>query len=260
MLRFRILALLLTTAVPVIAQRDSAAPPRPPVKFLRLLQLYDPDTQEPVAGVQVLDKVTGNSMTTSATGHIALVPEFVKATGALLEFRKLGYAPLGPILVDPLSDTTLLIPLRKAVVGLPTVVTTDRYNLDLDDGSRGGFDRRCAVHNVSCLGDSTLAANPSRSITEELQLAKAGVVRKCGSSARQTSCSVSIDGCTPRIVIDGFDAPLGMRSWAEIDRNLSPAQIEGIEIYLPGMVPMRYFQAAGNGRPSCAVLIWTKLR
>jgi hypothetical protein len=258
MRRLSALASLLLSALPLLAQRDSTRPP--PQAFRRLLELYDPDTQEPIPGVQVLDKLTGNSMTTSATGHVALVPQFVKATGALLEFRKVGYAPLGPILVDPLSDTTLLVPLRKAAVGLPAVVSTDRYNLDLDDGNRGGFDRRCAVHNVSCLRDSTLAANPSRLVSEELQLAKAGVARKCSPSPRRTTCSVSIDECTPRIVIDGFDAPLGMRTWPEIDRNLSPAQIEGIEIYPPGMVPMRYFQANGNGRPSCAVLIWTKVR
>jgi hypothetical protein len=153
---------------------------------------------------------------------------------------------------------TLLVPLRKAATTLPTVVTTDRYNLDLDDGSRGGFERRCAVHNVACLRDSTLAANPSRVISEELQLSKADVVRTCTSSPRRTSCSISIDRCIPRIVIDGFDAPLGMRTWAEIDRNLSPGQVEGVEIYPPGMVPMRYYQAGGNGA-TCAVLIWTKV-
>ena len=256
MLLSRASLLLLLSAWPLVAQRDSA---RPPAKFVRLLEVYDPDTQEPIAGVQVLDKLTGNTMTTSATGHVALVPEFVKATGALLEFRKVGFAPLGPILVDPLSDTTLLVPLRKAVTTLPAVVSTDRYNLDLDDGSRGGFERRCAVHNVSCLRDSTLAANPSRVVSEELQLGKAGVVRQCVSNPRRTTCSVSIDGCIPRILIDGFDAPIGMRTWAEIDRSLSPAQLEGIEIYPPGMVPMRYFQGVGNGRPPCAVLIWTKV-
>src|SRR5215831_1747138 len=254
MRRLRVVVLLAVGAWPLLAQRDSTA--RPPVKFLRLLELYDPDTQEPLAGVQVRDKVTGNAMTSSASGHVVLVPEFVKPTGALLEFRKVGYAPLGPILVDPLSDTTLLVPLRKAATPLPTVVTTDRYNLDLDDGSRGGFERRCAVHNVGCVRDSTLAANPSRVLSDELQLAHTGVVRKCDSTLRRTTCSISIDRCTPRIVIDGFDAPLGMRTWAEIDRSLAPLQVEGIEVYPPGMVPMRYFRGAGG--PTCAVLIWTK--
>ena len=256
-MRYLRAALLLILGVrPLVAQRDSTA--RAPVKFVRLLELYDPETQEPLAGVRVLDKVTGNSMTSSASGHVALVPEFVKPTGALLEFRKMGYAPFGPILVDPLSDTTLLVPLRKAAAELPAVVTTDRYTLDLDDGSRGGFERRCAVHNVGCLRDSTLAANPSRVLSEELQLAKAGVVRTCSSSPRRTTCSISIDRCIPRIVIDGFDAPLGMRTWAEIDRSLAPLQVEGIEVYPPGMVPMRYFRGDGSG-PTCAVLIWTKV-
>jgi len=121
------------------------------LSFRRLIPVYDTATQTGIAGAKVFDRLTRDSMPTSASGHVALVPGFVNASGALLEISKEGYTTAGPILVDPTVDAVVEVPMSKLVTRplatmLPSVITTAKFNLGEDRGGWSTFDdrrRRC---------------------------------------------------------------------------------------------------------------------
>jgi len=110
------LALLILVVAPTLGAQDS-------VHFRRLIGVFDGDTQLPIVDAEVKDRLTGNSMRTSKTGHVALVPGFVRSTGAWLEIR----------------------------------------NLSADAGRRGGFEVRCQSKLVSCVRDSVFTRIPRKS-------------------------------------------------------------------------------------------------
>lgn len=117
--------LVVSAVVSAGAQSPTPAIGEKPARFGRAALVYDANTQEPVFGAEVTDLVTKNSVKTdTVAGGFVLVPEFVKASGAVLMVRKLGYSPTGPLAVDPLvKDTVLLIPMTRAVTELPAVVS-----------------------------------------------------------------------------------------------------------------------------------------
>jgi hypothetical protein len=238
-----------------IALRAQTAP-----TFRRLVGVYDAETQLPIVGAEVKDRLTGNSMQTSETGHVALVPGFVRSTGALLEIRKVGYAPLGPLVLDPTIDTTVIVVMHHVAV-LPTVTSTEHFNITADAGRRGGFEARCQSKLVSCVNDSTFAANPSKKLLDFL--AQTGDIRvRCGGS-RSGGCDAKLRGptggeCQPYYFVNGFRyTPTGRGPVIEqIGSDYPTVNLEGAEVYQSDQPrPLRF----EGGIPPCgAIVLWTK--
>lgn len=250
------------------------------VHFTRLIQVYDPETQAGIAGAVVRDRITGNSVKTSSTGHVALVPGFVKAGGALLEIRMVGYEPVGPFFVDPTSDTTVLVPMSKVVASLPAMVTTDRYRIDTDRGEWAGFEQRCSVRHAACFNESDLSAHPSAKLYDFLVKAD-GIVPQCSvsqvkiarispTSSAQTdkenilpsNCLAKMHKaagpglCTPTYFVDGHEwSPLGGYAQNQLEGPFGPTQIKGIEVYESQKPrPLRFEADALCG----VIVIWTR--
>jgi hypothetical protein len=226
--------------------------------FRRLVGVFDADTQLPIVGAEVKDRLTGNSMQTSETGHVALVPGFVRSTGAFLEIRKVGYAPLGPLVLDPTIDTTVIVVMHHVAV-LPTLTSTEHFNISADAGRRGGFEARCQSKLASCVRDSTFTANPAKKLLDFL--AQTGAVRvKCGGSR---GCEIKLRGptggeCQPYYFVNGFRYTPTSRGPVieQISLDYPTVNLEGAEVYQSDQPrPLRF----EGGTPPCgSIVLWTK--
>ena len=86
-LAVRCIVALLATSVSVHAQDSASKHPRVPAghtpvlqRLIRILDVYDAETEEPVADAEVRDKFTGATARSSRTGNVGLVaPDFVRA-------------------------------------------------------------------------------------------------------------------------------------------------------------------------------------
>jgi hypothetical protein len=148
LLRAALVAVLFVHAGHLPAQdKPKQAPTRPP----RLLYVVDAVTLAPIAGAEVRDLMTRNTMKTSDAGMIGLlVPGFVKATGALIQVRKAGYRSSDQMLVDPMVDTTLVIHLlsdsaAKAKVARQRKDSTVFFVDILDERGEGMTDARVSI-------------------------------------------------------------------------------------------------------------------
>jgi hypothetical protein len=256
--RIGVLSLLLACGAVRIQAQDTTAT-QPPSRFLRVLYVYDSATQAPIVGAKVVDLVTGNSVLSSATGNVGLAPTFVKATGAMLEIRKLGYAPVGPMLVDPLIRTPVGIAMSRAVVQLPTVTTTANYNLNRDAGTRAGYETRCATKLPTCISGDSVANYPSRGLGDFVRFAS-GVRNASGLMTATLGRA-----CMPTFFVDGMlwpSPPLGNPLAGPGAGDPSPfttQNIAGIEVYPDGQPRPLRFQ--GDKLPPCgAIVIWTKVK
>lgn len=237
----------------VSAQDSSAAAP---AHCLRVVYVYDSLTQQPIEDAEIRDLVTGNTVKTSRTGNAGLVPEFVRASGAMLEIRKVGYAPAGPLRVDPLVPTPFAVAMSAAVAQLPTVVTRANFQMSKDAGSRAGFETRCASGQPTCFRGDSISQYPSRGLGEFIRFTptvhdKAGRMWAAGPGL-----------CLPTFYVDGMvwqSPPLPNPLAGPTDTEPSPfnpLNVKGIEVYPSGQVrPPRF----GGGNPSCgAIVICTK--
>jgi hypothetical protein len=257
-----------------VADGDVATP-----KFVRLGIVYDSVTQEVIANAIVRDRNTGNFVRTSASGHFALTPTFVKETGAYLEVMAPGYEKVGPFLVDPTASPMIEAKMVKVATSLPAMVTTEKYRVDRDLGQREGFAMRCRSGHVDCTDEETLVAHPTWTLYDFIKKAE-GVQPWCGDSpvkfaklnpqllqpdpqAKKTpaTCLAKMTPtsgtgrCTPTYFLNGFEwAPLAGESQIDLS-GFSPSQLEGIEVYDSiRSRPMRF-----GGDPFCGVVvIWTK--
>ncbi len=251
-------------------------------RFVRLGIVYNAETQEVIANAVVKDKITGNSVLSSSTGHFALTKDFVKPGGALLEVRAPGFNPVGPFIVDPLVDTLLQVRMIRVATQLAAMVTTEKYRIDLDAGVWDGFNQRCTVAHAACFGEEELAAHPSGRMSDFLNKAE-GIVPVCGKapptrgvglsrspqskepvsrSRRPPTCiakmhsAVGTGLCSPTFFLNGSEwIPFEGIPQDELEVGFSPPDIKGIEVYESQRPrPLRF-----GGSPNCgSVVIWIK--
>lgn len=254
-----------------------------PKKSVRIAFVYDADTQEPIVDAQVTDFLTRNSVKTSVTGNFGLyVPTFVKASGALITVKKVGYRQAGPIPVDPESDSLLMVPMQKVPQELPAVLTTASYRIDRDLGQREGFAARCSVLHTTCLHEDWISGRPAYKLSDFLVNVKAeGIKPVCGSQTRGVSSIIKVRDpskskeprvssqclakmqstgpglCTPTYFVDGqvWSPIRGAEAQDELDQIFGSLDLKGIEIYRAETArPMRF-----QGDPRCGVIvIWTQ--
>jgi hypothetical protein len=176
---------------------------------VRILEVRDAESKELVVGADVTDILTNHTMRTSEDGAIGLfVPQFVREDGAVLRITKLGYRSTGPLIVNPIGDTTIVVLMTRQVAELPTVATTAAYNLNTDPGERSGIAARCAYKTDFCVGTKELMTSPTKSTSEFLKSAP-GVIVKCsqGNADFDTESLGSIMlGPRGRAKVDGSNA------------------------------------------------------
>lgn len=228
---------------------------RPPVDSAatirgRLLGVYDNESGEPIADAVVTDAVTGDHALTSRTGTVSLW--FVKATGSIVQVRKLGYEPWSA-LVDPTEPTPITVTLKR-VTTLAAVVTTARHDMVKDAGDRDGIGVRCENPHVTCTRATELAQLPSRTLGDFV--VKAPGVIGPGIMMHTTTGGV----CKPTYFVDGMvwnrrEPPIGNPNVPPAAGVYATSDVVAIEVYETGVSrPLRF-----SGDPRCgAIVIWTK--
>jgi hypothetical protein len=263
---------------------DSAAIPRTAhdaeAAGMKLLGVYDNTDGHWIAGATIRDTL-GNEAVTSRIGVAALNTLTPIAGYYLLEIRKPGYSPrflrlrndttseiLAALAPNPLGGTLLA----------PTIVTAEN-KLATDDGQWQGFISRCGTGLISCIGRGVLDRRATGNLDNLVDHVD-GIQRVCYRQSKPTFNSTPVQApigptrapgscelmmhpvlgaeCTPNYVVNGFDwAPLGGDAQAELDEFLNSANIDGIEVYLPGHpVPKRFDPEPFS---DCGVIvIWTR--
>jgi hypothetical protein len=223
----------------------------------RIIGVYDAKSGALIEGAEVTDVLSGAHVVTTVTGTAAL--DFIVYRGdlALIEVRKIGYESVQLIVrrTDTKSITQML---DRVVVELPAVVTTEKYRIDLDEGTRAGFERRCGVAHVVCFREDSLAVRATSTIADVLK--RSGLTVRCVGAGTNSGGVRSLPSCTVpgcRWFVDGFwfqpYPRQPYRTCPEREKMLGPTQVSGIEVYQsPGPVPMKYQGA------DCTVVVWTK--
>ena len=175
-------SLTVAASILVLAGVAGAAQTPPPVRepiargaapaaqpSLRLLGVFDEDTGQPLAGVEVSDMLTGTSALTTVTGTVSLA--FLSAGGSLVRVRKVGYAV--QTLAVSQTDTAGITVILKRVAELPAVVTRDsaralsrrrcvgsrkgaRHERRATSSTKRRFARKMAVRSGTSLLDARL--------------------------------------------------------------------------------------------------------
>jgi hypothetical protein len=259
------------------AQSDSTPLSKVPAYRRRLIGIYDDKSGDPVAGVRVLDVLSGTSMVTSKTGSAVLI--FVPEGVRILRVQKVGYEVQTFPLSIIESDTASITLTMHRVIELPAVVTT----ADSAAGVTGPVSRRLQAFDARrrsgtggyFVTEATLRRGDGKSLASVLtaQLPGLALDRRSGSKTMVVQSPRCMDGTKsgpPAVYIDGVafteDAAEVRRMRNRGDAGLPPIDIQrftvedlaGVEWYpdnalLPPDVPH------DNARCG-ALLLWTRDR
>jgi hypothetical protein len=247
----------LILAAPARAQDTRRPGTVPRVRPGRLLGVFDYDTWEPIEGARVLDLLTGWSAVTTSTGTLSLF--FVDTAGSFLQVAKLGYATQRFVVGSSTVDTAgITIMLKAYAQMLPTVVTHGTRGRGPADTvqllERSGFyDRRqtsgapySAFVTSEKIAKLSLLGDVSRFNGRQLCMTNLYVN---GIKVEPPSLRSPMPGSGAMVVVA---APL--RNY--LDALVTPAEVLGVEMYLPVDVPARF---KPGGVAGCgATLVWTK--
>jgi hypothetical protein len=251
------------------ARSDSAArvliaprPPLAPAYRNRIVGVWDAQTFQPLAGVEVNDLLTGTWALTSGTGNASLV--FLPEGVSLVRIRKLGFeSQTIPVSVSPEDSSPITILLSRMTALGPVVTAAARSR------QRGPADTvRSLERNGFYDRRNSSATPPSAFLTQE-KIKGLTLV----SDARYVMGGRPI--CTANVYLDGtkLEVPSGQIGRGRVARNLKqgidavlpdPTTIAAIETYKWDEAPAQFagtfsgLGALNGGGEPCITLIWTK--
>jgi hypothetical protein len=195
-------------AIPAVAQTPpvrepiarAATPAAQP--SARILGVFDDDSGQPVAGVEVMDMLTGTSALTTATGTVSLA--FLSTGGSLVRIRKVGYAVQTMPIPVSASDTTPITVLLKRATQLPAVVTRDSAPHYISPALRGFEQRRASATSGYFIDEKMLRKEDNRPLGNLLIAHAPGVtVKQVGSAAFLLKSPRCSNGGQPEVYVDG---------------------------------------------------------
>lgn len=269
-------ACLLGTSVRTRAQVPShgVAPEhrQPPISVLSA-QVFDDQSSAPLAAVHVSLMGTAIRVVTDAEGRFELTAE--RSADFVLSFKRLGYQPASSVVSLTLGDTT-----RLSFFLRPVALTLDAVNVAARGESRSarlaGFDRRRAHHINGDFITRAMIEQQHTSVTTNLVRIIPGVTVLDSSGTmllasmrggRPTDIRVFKDMRGRTQVVKGLDiAPcylaIGidgvLQEWGFSIDQISPLDIEGIEVYQgPASIPRELMASQSDGYCG-VVMIWTR--
>ena len=254
---------------------------------VKLFGISNRDTGEWIERAIVRDTL-GHELVSPKSGIVALNALTPVLGFYLLEVRKPGYQTQRVRI--PENTAEFIIALEPDPVGavtLPAVVTEARVSLKSDPGLSDGFFRRCEA-GVKCVGRRDLDLHPTAGLPEMLSHVN-GVhvecavpmpvnkvrtgprdirnnaidyVSECGIRMLKSLPDANDSYCAPTYFVDGVPwNPTGAPgdTQAQLSKTLAPADIAGIEVYLPNdQKPVR-FEIPPKAGPRCgSVVIWRR--
>lgn len=269
-------ACLLGTSAPTLAQLPphgmTPAHPQAPISVLSA-QVFDDQTSTPLAAVNVSLMGTAIRLMTDARGRFELTAE--RSADFVLSLKRLGYQPASSVVSLTLGDTT-----RLSFFLRPAALTLDPVNVAARGESRSarlaGFDRRRAHHINGDFITRAVIEQQHTTVTTNLVRIIPGVTVLDSSGTRllasmrggrPTDRRVIKDMAGRRQIVDGFDlAPcylaIGidgvLQEWGFSIDQISPLDIEGIEVYQgPASIPRELMASQSDGYCG-VVMIWTR--
>jgi len=213
----------------------------------RLVGVYDPDSGEPIADVQIILLGTKREWRTSAEGLVLL--RDLPAGEQLLRLRRIGYQPHTEFVSFSASDTMpLTLVLTPLGVLLPEVFVNareERYALRMS----GFLERR-----------RSSGAPPSSFITE-VDLERWGAVRWVDALSRVAGVRTNVRGeigfrdCGARQIAVFLDGVALAGNVGDLN-HIPLTTVAAVEVYRGAAQVPSQFNTTGRG---CgAILVWTK--
>ncbi len=279
----RLVTLLALLAVPVAASAQKAsraaspaaadttavyAPGRVPPYRYRLLGVYDENTGEPIAGVQVKDLFSGLSALTTETGTVSLI--FLPEGGSLVRFSKFGYGMKTLTVPIDAADTTPITVVMEPATELPTVSVVDRAPNYLSPMLRSAAARMRSHAGGYFVDEKTMRAYDNSTMTGLLVSRMPGMTMVLGphgeeyfATTRVTCGPLALMGCKPgqcfvSVYVDGVAwIPFGPHTDFS---KLWPGDYAMAEYYPgPASTPEQYSSGLQGG--ACGtLLLWTRER
>jgi hypothetical protein len=273
-----LLGIMAAGAVSVRAQNPAPAPasakPASVAYRYRLLGVYDEQSGEPLADVEIADVFNKVSARTTATGTVSLY--FLPEGGALVSIRKLGYeVQMLTVSISPADTLPITITLKRATQ-LPTVVVKDSAPKYVPAIMRG-FEERKAAGFGHFIDDSVFRKNESHLLSDLLPGRLPGLQISMGprgtkylaSGRKQCSGPALLRSCDPTkqpscfvaVYIDGvrvYDPGMRDNSARPDFARLSAQDYGAAEFYQGASIPPEFLSAANS---DCGVLLlWTRTK
>ena len=227
-------------------------PPLPPVRGpvpavqrsepvpARLLGVFDEESGNPIAGVEVMDLATGTSALTTSTGTVLLA--FLAPGENSVRIRKLGYGVQEMMVTLSPRDTTPLTIVMKRVTELPAVVTKDAAVHHISPALRA-FDERMKHKTTGYfITDSILRREDNRTLANMLIAHAPGVsiAQRSGSANFLLKSPRCTNGGPPDVYIDGVKlAHMPDPRWTQrrnVDPNTIPIDLSQFQVSELGAV------------------------
>ncbi len=169
----------------------------------RLLGVFDEESGNPIAGVEVMDLATGTSALTTSTGTLLLA--FLAPGDNSVRIRKLGYGVQEMMVTLSPRDTTPLTVVMKRVTELPAVVTKDAPIHHISPLLRA-FDERMKHRTTGYfITDSILRREDNRNLANALIAHAPGInIGQRGSASFLLKSPRCTNGGPPDVYIDGM--------------------------------------------------------
>lgn len=219
-------------------RRASPAPSPPSVG--RILGVFDDQSGQPLADVEIVDLLTGSSFRTQASGLIGLAGFARQHDSAAVRIRKLGFSDTSFVVMLGIADTTPVQVFLRRATQLDAVISSAPSDAGLTGNMRefAGRMRDKTLHG-KYVTPAQLPPNDPRRLGD--------VLFDIGFGRGTLRCAHGL-----RIFINGRQSTVvSTDDWGAVPIDLKEPAVhyEAIEYY-PGSGPLEY--------GGCSLLLWTR--
>ncbi|HEY4216958.1 MAG TPA: hypothetical protein VGM67_07465 [Gemmatimonadaceae bacterium] len=266
------LSALVAAAVPLGAQRDSAAEganrsaPNAKVTLAssvrhpgRILGVFDDETGAPIAAAEVIDLFTGGDAHTEKHGLVELSQFQQRNDSAAVRIRKIGYADTSLIvMVGPADTVPVPINLHRAAIDLPALISHATETASTLDSRRlAEFEFRRKMGMGYYVDGAELRDHADNRVFGDYLISR--FPRLSLLTARDGTEYLAQSGthCPVSIYVDGAVVyKPGMSSSVEEFRNYKSEDFVAVEWYSgAATVPTEY---GGTGATCGVLLLWRR--
>jgi hypothetical protein len=261
----RVIAVALVACASAVAAQSTppAQNAKAPAYRFRLLGVYDGTSGDPIAGVEVIDVVTGTKAETSKDGIVSLF--YLPDGGSLVRLRKIGYSTQTlAVSISPADTTPITIVLDHATQLAPVVITDSAPKYL--SGALRGFEERKKQGFGYFVDEAEMRKNDNHSMASTIVGHIPGLIAvpaQRGSatyiaSARKMCAGPTLGGCrSPNCVVTVYQDGVIMSGPIDVNR-LQVSDYAAIEFYHGGAESPPQYNATRDGCGT--LLLWTRER
>jgi hypothetical protein len=256
----RVVLLLLACALTARAQGA--------YRFLAV-RVTDEGTQQALPGVRVtVDGITDRDWTTDGQGSVLVA--VARGAQAVLQVRRIGYAPMSVTSPAGRDSTGITVLLRQVVHTLDTTKVTGENRSTFLEGfeerrargngsatfiTRADIERRMSIRTVEIVRRAvgTMVIDSAGILLVASSRGSKPVFAALGPKKASAKSDDDLAPCVMRVVVDG-----NMMEWGYSLDNIDPKEIHGIEVYPgPATIPSQ-FGGLRKDAMCGLVMIWSR--